>query len=99
MTTKWICEKRLFKDTWIKNLTSDTRMQISDGSVPGLYLRYLPGTRNISFYLNCFIRSTGQQKNLFLGRLYDFENVDQVKEKARKQKNSQAGSPAGLFVL
>lgn len=95
MATKWICEKRLFKDTWIKNLTSDTRMQISDGSVPGLYLRYLPKTRNISFYLNCLIRSTGQQKNLFLGRLYDFENVDQVKEKARcwRQTILEGGNP------
>lgn len=83
MATKWICEKRLFKESWIKTLSSDCKMQISDGSIPGLYLRYSPETNNISFYLGCLIRMTGQRKNLFLGRLHDFENVEEVKEKAR----------------
>ena len=95
MATKWICEKRLFKDTWIRNLSSDCRMQISDGSVPGLYLRYSPKTHNISFYLICLIRMTGQQKNLFLGRLNDYENVEQIKEKARcwRQTIIEGGNP------
>ena len=95
METKWVCAKRLFKDTWIKNLTSENRMQISDGSVPGLYLRYMPGSRTITFYLNCFIKSTRQRKNLYLGRLYDYESVDQLKEKARcwRQTIIEGGNP------
>ena len=83
MAIKWNCEKRLFKDTWIKTLSSDKYLQISDGSIPGLYLRYSPVSKNISFYLIALIRMTGKQKNLFLGRLHDYENVEQLKEKAR----------------
>jgi len=88
MTTKWKYEKRLFKDTWIQQLSSDCRVQVFDGSVPGLHLRYSPTTHNISFYLSCLIRKTGIRKNLFLGRLHDFENVDQIKEKARCWRQS-----------
>ena len=83
MKEKWIFEKRIFKETWIKQLTSDKKMQISDGSIPGLYLRYYPKTHNISFFLGCAIKSIRQRKNLLLGRLSDFENIEQVKSKAR----------------
>lgn len=83
MKQKWIFEKRLFKDTWIRQLSSDLPMQISDGSVPGLYMRYSPITNKVSFYLACVIKSLGKRKNLFLGKMGDFENVEQVKAKAR----------------
>ena len=83
MSSKWVCEKRLFKETWIRTFSSDMNTQITDGSIPGLYLRYSPRSKNISFYLLAFIKTTGQRKNLFLGKLDDFENVDQVKDKAR----------------
>ena len=39
MAEKWICKKRVFKDTWIKKLHGDKFMQITDGTIPGLYLR------------------------------------------------------------
>ena len=83
MKEKWVFEKRLFKDTWIKQLSSDKCMQITDGSVPGLYMRYYPKTRQVSFFLGCIIKGIGQRKNLFLGRLADFENIEDVKAKAR----------------
>ena len=83
MKQNWIFEKRLFKDTWIRQLSSDLPMQISDGSVPGLYMRYSPITNKVSFYLACVIKSLGKRKNLFLGKMGDFENVEQVKAKAR----------------
>ena len=80
MSSKWVCEKRLFKETWIRTFSSDMNTQITDGSIPGLYLRYSPRSKNISFYLLAFIKTTGQRKNLVLGKLDDFENVDQVKD-------------------
>ena len=83
METKWIFDKRLFKDTWIKQLSSDCNMQITDGSIPGLYLRFYPASNTVSFFLGCLIKGTGQRKNLFLGKLNDFENVEQLKAKAR----------------
>lgn len=95
MATKWIYEKRLFKDTWIRHLASDNNVQIYDGSIPGLHLRYSPSTHNISFFLSCMIRMTGQRKNLYLGKLHDFENVDQIKDKARcwRQTILDGGNP------
>ena len=83
MKENWIFEKRMFKETWIKQLTSDSKMQISDGSIPGLYLRYYPKTHKISFFLGCAIKGLGKRKNLLLGQLSDFENIEQVKSKAR----------------
>ena len=80
----WICKKRAFKDTWINQLVSESNMQISDGTVPGLYLRYSKKTKNISFFLGCFIKSIGKRKNLFLGKWQDFEDVEQLIKKARE---------------
>ena len=83
MKDKWVFEKRMFKETWIKQLSSDKCMQITDGTVPGLYLRFYPKTRQVSFFLACIIKGLGQRKNLFLGRLTDFENIEDMKSKAR----------------
>lgn len=83
MATQWIFQKRLFKDTWIKQLSSEQPMQVSDGSIPGLYLRYYPRTHKVSFFLACVIKGLGTRKNLFLGQLTDFENMEQLKNRAR----------------
>ena len=95
MATKWIYEKRLFKDTWIRHLSSDNNVQVYDGSIPGLHLRYSPSTHSISFFLSCMIRMTGKRKNLYLGKLHDFENVEQIKDKARcwRQTILDGGNP------
>lgn len=79
----WKCEKRLFKDHWIKNIRSTHKLQITDGSVPGLYMRYSPTTRLVTFFLACLIRSTGERKNIYLGRYTEYETVEDVKKKAR----------------
>ena len=98
MATKWQCEKRIFKDTWIRNLNADTNMQITDGAIPGLYLRYSKNTNKISFYLGCRLRTTGQHKNLFLGKLNDYKNIDELKNKARKWRNTilEGGDPLSV---
>ena len=79
----WKCEKRLFKDHWIKNIRSTHKLQITDGSVPGLYMRYSPTTKLVTFFLACLIRSTGERKNIYLGRYTEYETVEDVKKKAR----------------
>ena len=82
MEHKWTCSKRIFKDTWINNLVAENRLQISDGVVPGLYLRYLPPTRSISFYLGCTDRQAGKRLNVFLGKWHEFDSIDAVRKKA-----------------
>lgn len=49
------CYVKPFRDTWIKTLKSDKILQISDGTIAGLHLRYSPFTDKISFYLGCHI--------------------------------------------
>lgn len=83
MSEKWICERRIFRDTWIRTLRSDKNMQITDGTIPGLYLRYSRLTNRISFYLGCILKPTGLHKNLFLGKLEDFNTIEDMKTKAR----------------
>ena len=79
--TKWLCSKRQFRETWISTLKSDTHLQISDGTVPGLYLRYSPGTNHIRFYLGC--RIDFKHRNIFLGK-YGELNVQKAKEQAEE---------------
>ena len=100
MKTKWVFEKRMFKDTWVKQLSSKDCMQISDGSVPGLYLRYYPSTHQISFFLGCVIKNLGIRKNLFLGRLDDFQSIEDVKTKARswRQQISEGHDPSSSQI-
>lgn len=99
MSEKWICEKRIFKDTWIRALHSDTNMQITDGTIPGLYLRYSRLSHQITFYLGCLIKTTGQRKNLLLGKLQDYKNVEEVKDKAREWRKQilQGINPLGTL--
>lgn len=93
MSEKWICKKRAFKDTWIERLEADANMQISDGNIPGLYLRYYKTTKAVSFFMGCKIRSTGKRKNIFLGRWSEFTNVDEVIARAKEcRKMALVGS-------
>lgn len=77
--TKWVCTKRQFRETWIRGLKSKDHMQISDGTIPGLYLRYSPSTNHIRFYLGC--RISFKHRNILLGK-YGLINVQQAKDKA-----------------
>ena len=84
MSSIWMCGKRVFKDSWIRKLDAVVNMQISDGSIPGLYLRYYKTTGAVSFFLQCKVAATGKRKNIFLGKLSEFESVDQVVQRARQ---------------
>ena len=84
MSSIWMCGKRVFKDSWIRKLDAVVNMQISDGSIPGLYLRYYKTTGAVSFFLQCKVVATGKRKNIFLGKLSEFESVDQVVQRARQ---------------
>ncbi len=81
------CYVKPFRDTWIKTLKSDKILQISDGSIGGLHLRYSPLTDKISFYLGCHIRNSNKRRNILLGR-YGEMNLQEIKDLAleyRKQ--------------
>ncbi len=87
MPTQLECYVKPFRDTWIKTLKSDKVLQISDGTISGLHLRYSPLTNKISFYLGCRIKSSGVRRNIFLGR-YGEMNIQEIKDLAldyRKQ--------------
>lgn len=81
--TAWKCKRRVFKDTWIAQLSSDVNLQIMDGTIPGLYLRYYPISKKISFYLSCRIGFDHKRRNLMLGRWTEFINVAEVYKRAK----------------
>ena len=81
--TKWLCEKRQFRESWIQGLRSKEHMQISDGTIPGLYLRYSPGTNYIRFYLGCRIEF--KHRNILIAK-YGEISVQQAKDKAREMR-------------
>lgn len=74
MAEHWKCYTQPFRDTWIRLLHSDTNLQISDGTVPGLFLRYSVATKNIRFFLGCKIHN--KKCNLFIGRYGDYSIKD-----------------------
>lgn len=91
MRTEWQCTTRLFKDQWIKCLDGTCNMQISDGTIPGLYLRYYAKSKKISFYLGYRNVITRQHKNMLIGRYSDFK-LAEVKQRAKEQKlRTEAG--------
>ena len=47
MRVIWQCTKKQFKEGWLKTLVNTHNMQITDGTIPGLYLRYYAGTNRI----------------------------------------------------
>lgn len=81
MSTQWKCYTKPFRDTWIRVLRSDVNLQISDGTVPGLFLRYSATTRCIKFYLGYKIRQIHIQRNILIGRYGDF-SIKEVKDRA-----------------
>ena len=87
MAITWECYKKPFKDQWIRILKASTNQQISDTTVPGLYMRYSATTGRKVFYLGCRIRGTSTHRNILIGRYGDM-NVEDVRTKAtilRKQ--------------
>ncbi len=74
MAEQWKCYTKAFRDTWIRLLRSDINLQISDGNIPGLFLRYSAATRSIRFFLGCKIND--KKCNLFIGRYNDYSIKD-----------------------
>lgn len=66
--TAWVCMTRPFRDNWIGALKSDDYMQITDGTIPGFYMRYSPRTQAKTFYLACKIKHSMKRRNIFLGK-------------------------------
>lgn len=94
--TKWVCAKRQFRESWIHGLKSESHMQISDGTVPGLYLRYSPGTNHIRFYLGCRIKF--KHRNILLGK-YGIINVQEAKDKAIELRVQMSKGLNPLYVM
>ena len=79
--------QKTFKDQWICVLKAETNQQISDTTIPGLYMRYSATTGRKVFYLGCRIRGTSTHRNILIGRYGDM-NVEDIRTKAtilRKQ--------------
>lgn len=83
MANLWSRSKRPFRDTWIRCLKSDKNLQISDTTIPGLYLRYSAASGKKVFYLGYKIKGTRIHKNLLIGRYGDFE-LDEIRGRAIK---------------
>lgn len=81
--TEWKCKRRIFKDSWIAQLKSDVNLQIMDGTIPGLQLRYYAKTKGISFFLNCRVGTGHERKTLMLGKWADFVDVGEVYKRAK----------------
>ncbi len=78
---KWQCSTKAFRDVWIKNLTSDCNLQITDGTIPGLILRYSTNTHKISFYLAYRSKVTKKRRVMLVGKYEDFK-LSEIKERA-----------------
>lgn len=74
MAEQWKCYTKPFRDTWIHLLHSDVNLQVSDGTIPGLFLRYSAATRTIRFFLGCKINN--KKCNLYIGRYNDYSIKD-----------------------
>ena len=79
MEKQWKCYTQAFRDTWIRVLRSDVNLQISDGTIPGLFLRYSAATRHIRFYLGCKIKD--KKCNILLGQYGDF-SIRDIRDRA-----------------
>lgn len=79
MAEQWKCYTKLFRDTWIHLLHSDVNLQVSDGTIPGLFLRYSASTRAIRFFLGCKIDN--KKCNLYIGRYNDY-SIKDIREMA-----------------
>lgn len=74
MAEQWKCYTKPFRDTWIHLLHSDVNLQVSDGTIPGLFLRYSAATHTIRFFLGCKINN--KKCNLYIGRYNDYSIKD-----------------------
>lgn len=77
------CDRKIFRDTWIRSLRSDCRLQIVDALTPGLHLRYSPVSRKKVFYLN--YRLGNVQRNLRIGQYGEF-SIDDIRRRAMEYK-------------
>lgn len=74
MLNQWKCYTQAFRDSRIRSLRSDVNLQISDGGIPGLFLRYSVATNRIKFHLGCKIK--GKKHNILLGQYGEFTLLD-----------------------
>ena len=79
MAEQWKCYTKPFRDTWIHLLHSDVNLQVSDGTIPGLFLRYSAATRTIRFFLGCKINN--KKCNLYIGR-YNAYSIKDIRNMA-----------------
>lgn len=89
MGVTWQCATKVFKDGWIKTLVGTCNMQISDSTIPGLYLRYYAKTNTISFYLGYRNGITRRHRNILIGRYGDFK-LSEIKERALELRRTVA---------
>ncbi len=89
MGVTWQCATKVFKDARIKGLVNPCNMQISDSTIPGLYLRYYAKTNNISFYLAYRNNITKRHRNILIGRYSDFK-LSEIKERALELRRTVA---------
>lgn len=61
---------------YLRNLYSDTDMQITDAALPGLQMRYSAVTGRKVFYLWYRVKGTMRQRNMRLGTLDEFSLID-----------------------
>ena len=94
---QWKCSTRQFRDTWIGCLKADSNLQISDGTIPGLYLRYSAATHKIKFYLGYKIRHSTKRRNLLLGR-YGEIKLPELKEQALELRKQISRGQDPMFV-
>ena len=73
---KWQCTTKAFRDAWIKTLANIHNMQITDGTIPGLFLRYSAQTHKVSFFLAYRNKVTKQRRTFALGRYGEFTLTD-----------------------
>lgn len=78
---KWKSSIKKFSDHWIKDLNGREDLQISDGTIAGLYLRYSAKTKRISFYIMAYFKNSSTTKNIFLGRYPEYA-LREIRNKA-----------------
>ena len=68
--------KRNLNAGYLRNLRSDTDLQITDAALPGLQLRYSAKTGRKVFYLWYRVKGTTRQRNMKLGTTDEFSLSD-----------------------
>lgn len=81
MQNTWKCYRKPFRDSWLRTLKADTNLQISDTTVPCLYLRYSARTGKKVFYLTFCDSITNVRRNIKLGSYPTF-GIPEIKKRA-----------------